>query len=210
MPRLPAHFNPNHRIIPEDSPLYDNPNDLKFQGPELSWFWVAAGIIAGAAGQARKNAAKREAQRAAAEARAEAQRATGEYNRVATEINKEMAEREAIDKKVTAEQESSLALATGKREAAQENLETTRRTTAAEVQFAADQTQLTIDNIQKNTQIQQAAAERQAAYEAAKVRSPKLRGLATIAVAGPKVSGTGAPGSETKSSKKKVPIALNI
>tara|TARA_R100000781_G_scaffold114405_1_gene85119 strand:- start:3226 stop:3861 length:636 start_codon:yes stop_codon:yes gene_type:complete len=199
MHRLPKNFNPNHRVVPEDSPLYDNPNDLKFQGPELSWFWIPATIAAGWYANKKKKENEQRVKREVEAANREAQAATEEYNRVAGRITSEQQAREKQAAALKSYQTKEIEKAQAGSAAARAELGRVTEEGTRAVAYATKQTAATKSKIEQQKASKLAE---QSKLQKVKQTSPKAPGIATTIVRGPSdVGGVGKPGSATGKTK---------
>ncbi|AGF91549.1 hypothetical protein PRRG_00038 [Prochlorococcus phage P-RSP2] len=206
---LPESFNPFHRVVPEDSPFYDNPNDLKFQGPEQHFFRrLFRGVVRAATNVLTLGASRRaekKAKRATQEAVAEANRARDEYNRVASEINTNIANRQAQAKAEKAKQDKLVGESTAKRQAAETNLKNVTESGKRNVAYATKLRESTISKLQQEKQAKAAADIKRA--QSVKKTGANAPGIGTTVVKGPgDVGGTGKAGSargKTKGVKDK-------
>ena len=206
---LPENFNPFHRVVPEDSPLYDNPNDLKFQGPEQHFFGrIFRGITRAVTNVLTLGASRRaekKQQAATAAAKAEAERARNEYNRVATDINKNIASRQAQSKAEKAKQDKLVGESNTRRQAAESNLKSVTETGKRNVAYATKLRESTMSRLQQEKQAKAAADIKKA--QANKKTGASAPGISSTVVKGPgDVGGTGKTGSargKTKGVKDK-------
>ena len=206
---LPESFNPFHRVVPEDSPLYDNPNDLKFQGPEQHFFGrIFRGITKAVTNVLTLGASRRaekKQQAATAAAKAEAERARNEYNRVATDINKNIASRQAQSKAEKAKQDKLVGESNTRRQAAESNLKSVTETGKRNVAYATKLRESTMSRLQQEKQAKAAADIKKA--QANKKTGASAPGISSTVVKGPgDVGGTGKTGSargKTKGVKDK-------
>ncbi len=206
---LPESFNPFHRVVPEDSPLYDNPNDLKFQGPEQHFFGrIFRGITKAVTNVLTLGASRRaekKQQAATAAAKAEAERARNEYNRVASDINKNIASRQAQSKAEKAKQDKLVGESNTRRQAAESNLKSVTETGKRNVAYATKLRESTMSRLQQEKQAKAAADIKKA--QANKKTGASAPGISSTVVKGPgDVGGTGKTGSargKTKGVKDK-------
>ena len=206
---LPESFNPFHRVVPEDSPLYDNPNDLKFQGPEQHFFGrIFRGITRAVTNVLTLGASRRaekKQQAATAAAKAEAERARNEYNRVASDINKNIASRQAQSKAEKAKQDKLVGESNTRRQAAESNLKSVTETGKRNVAYATKLRESTMSRLQQEKQAKAAADIKKA--QANKKTGASAPGISSTVVKGPgDVGGTGKTGSargKTKGVKDK-------
>ena len=206
---LPESFNPFHRVVPEDSPLYDNPNDLKFQGPEQHFFGrIFRGITRAVTNVLTLGASRRaekKQQAATAAAKAEAERARNEYNRVASDINKNIASRQAQAKAEKAKQDKLVGESNTRRQAAESNLKSVTETGKRNVAYATKLRESTMSRLQQEKQAKAAADIKRA--QAVKKTGASAPGISSTVVKGPgDVGGTGKTGSargKTKGVKDK-------
>ena len=206
---LPENFNPFHRVVPEDSPLYDNPNDLKFQGPEQHFFRrIFRGVrraVTNVLTLGASRRAEKKQQAATAAAKAEAERARNEYNRVASDINKNIASRQAQAKAEKAKQDKLVGESNTRRQAAESNLKSVTETGKRNVAYATKLRESTMSRLQQEKQAKAAADIKKA--QANKKTGASAPGISSTVVKGPgDVGGTGKTGSargKTKGVKDK-------
>ena len=199
---LPESFNPFHRVVPEDSPFYDNPNDLKFQGPEQHFFRrLFRGVVRAATNVLTLGASRR----AEKKAKRATQEAIAEANRVASEINTNIANRQAQAKAEKAKQDKLVGESTAKRKAAEANLKNVTESGKRNVAYATKLRESTISKLQQEKQAKAAADIKRA--QSVKKTGASAPGIGTTIVKGPgDVGGTGKAGSargKTKGVKDK-------